>query len=224
VLLRERDCHSHVIPGVDDGSRSLEESLEMLRLLHAAGARTVVATSHVFPGRFPNEYDDLAPRLDELRAAAARAEIPVELLLGGEHWLDETLRPRIRAGRALAFGAERYVLFECHTGAEVPVGLFETVRELTEHGHTPLLAHPERYHWLRGEDGDEVLHDLRAAGVRFQVNRTVGEVNAPGVGPRGRTIALLQERDWIDEVGSDLHRPTAEGRPYAMDPRAAPGP
>ena len=92
----------------------------------------------------------------------------------------------------------------------------EVVHELAQRGYTPLLAHVERYHWLRGEEGDEILEDLRAAGARFQVNRTVGKVNVPGVGSRGKFIVKLRRRGWIDEVGSDLHRPTPEGRPYAM--------
>lgn len=57
---------------------------------------------------------------------------------------------------------------------------------------------------------------LRSAGCRFQVNRTIGSVNQPGHGERGALLAWLQERGWIDEVGSDLHRATPEGRPYAQ--------
>ena len=97
-----------------------------------------------------------------------------------------------------------------------PLGLFEVVHELAQRGYTPLVAHVERYRWLRGEEGSEILEDLRAAGARFQVNRTVGKVNVPGVGSRGKFIAELRRRGWIDEVGSDLHRPTPEGRPYPI--------
>ena len=72
--------------------------------------------------------------------------------------------------------------------------------------------------------GWEIVEDLRAAGVRFQVNRTVGKINVPGVGSRGRMLTNLQRAGYIDEVGSDLHRATPEGRPYAMPstPRPAP--
>ena len=80
-----------------------------------------------------------------------------------------------------------------------------------------MVAHIERYAYLRGEQGHEVVEDLRAAGALFQVNRTVGRANRPGIGARGTMIEWLQQRDWIDEVGSDLHRPTAEGRPYTGD-------
>lgn len=217
VNLRPRDCHCHVIPGVDDGSRNLDESIEMLRLLHEAGAREVVATSHIFPGRFPNEPEGLRPAFEALQSAAAEKGLPVQLTLGAEHYLDETLLERVKANRVISFGAEKYVLFETFTGEQTPVGLFEVVHELSHRGYTPLVAHIERYRWLRGEDGEELLEDLRSAGARFQVNRTVGKVNVPGVGSRGRFISKLIKRNWIDEVGSDLHRPTPEGRPYAMD-------
>ncbi|TPV94610.1 MAG: capsular biosynthesis protein [Myxococcales bacterium FL481] len=211
--LRPRDCHSHVIPGVDDGSRNLPESLEMLALLQAAGVERIIATPHIFPARFPNEPEPLRVAFDELRAAAATSGLSVELELGAEHYLDDTLLERIANERVICFGPERYVLFETFTGAEVPAGLFEVCAALGQRGYTPLMAHVERYGYLRGSAGRELVEDLRCAGVRFQVNRTVGRANLPGVGPRGTFIAWLRRRGYIDEVGSDLHRPTADGRP-----------
>ncbi len=215
VALRERDCHSHVLPGVDDGSRDLAMSLQMLRLLHDAGARTVVCTSHIYPGKYDNEPATLQRAFEQLQRAVERENVALQLELGAEHFLDEHLAGRIASGAHIAFGRERYVLFEAHTGEHVPAPLFDVVRALVDRGCVPLLAHVERYHWLRGPDGDELLEDLRAAGARFQVNRTVGKINVPGEGQRGRFLAKLIERDWIDEVGSDLHRPTPEGRPFA---------
>lgn len=216
ITLRPRDCHTHVIPGVDDGSRSMDESLQMLQLLAREGASTVVATSHMFPGRFDNQPDALRHQFDALQQAAREANVAVELQLGAEHYLDEGWVQRICDGVLLPFGPERYVLFETTTGSHVPPSLLEAVHELRDRDFTPLLAHVERYAYLRDEAGRELLHDLRAAGARFQVNRTVGNSNRVGVGGRGATIAWLAERGWIDEVGSDLHRPTREGRPYAM--------
>lgn len=213
VALRERDCHTHVIPGVDDGSRTLEESLDMLRLLHDAGARTVIATSHVFPGKFPNTPDALKRGFETLVEAVAAAGIAVTLELGAEHWLDEELLLRVRAGSALAFGPERYVLFETSTGPAVSGTLFEVVHALRDRGYTPLLAHVERYPWLWDEAGAEVLADLRAAGARFQVNRTIPGTR-PTRGGRHDFLAKLLALGWADEVGSDLHRATQDGRPY----------
>jgi len=214
VELGRRDCHCHIIPGVDDGSRSIGESLAILRLLVAEGVKQVIATPHIKPGRFDNEPEGLRLRFAELDRARAEAGIAVELELGAEHWLDGLLMQRIASRRVVPFGSERYVLIETATGSNVPPRLFDAVHALTDAGYTPLCAHVERYAYLRGEEGQEVLADLRAAGARFQVNRTVGRVNVPGRGMRGRFIAELRKRRWIDEVGSDLHRPTPEGRPH----------
>ncbi len=218
IELRPRDVHCHVIPGVDDGSRSEDESLRMLALLHEAGARRVIATPHILPGRFDNEPDPLRRRFEALQRACLEAEIPVELELGAEHYLGPALRERVERNAVLAFGPERYVLFETPTTPHVPVGLLEVVYALRDGGYTPLLAHVERYPYLRDEGGEELCEDLRAAGARFQVNRTVRGSNRPGQGTRGRFIASLMEREWIDEVGSDLHRATPEGRPYPGRP------
>lgn len=216
ILLGERDCHCHVLPGVDDGSRSMAESLAMLRLLVMNGVKTVIATPHIYPGRFDNEPEYLRRRFDLLERASADAGLPVQLELGAEHWLDDQLLARIAARRVLAFGIERYVLFETPAGPHLPPLLLPVVHALADAGYTPLCAHVERYAYLRNEGGDQVLEDLRAAGARFQVNRTVGRSNVLGQGARGRFLAQLRACGWIDEVGSDLHRATPEGRPYSQ--------
>jgi len=213
VALRPRDCHTHVIPEVDDGSRGMDESLEMLRMLEAQGARRVIATSHIYPGRFDNEPDDLRRAFDGLLAAVAQdGSIALELELGAEHWLSGAFLDRIEAGTVLAFGPERYVLFETTTGRETPELLMDACFALGDRGFTPLIAHVERYRYLRDDEGLELLEDLRSAGARFQVNRTHGKARP---NPRSHFVQHLQERGWVDEVGSDLHRPTASGRPEA---------
>lgn len=217
IRLGVRDCHCHIVPGVDDGSRSTEESLAILRLLAGDGVQRVIATPHIYPGRFDNEPDDLRRRFDALEIARAEAGVDIEIELGAEHFLDASLLTRVRERRVICFGPERYVLFETSTGPHVPAPLLDVVHALVEGGYTPLVAHVERYQYLRDDDeGEELCEDLRSAGARFQVNRTVGKANLPGHGPRGRFLAKLLERGWIDEVGSDLHRPTPEGRPHAV--------
>lgn len=220
IRLGARDCHCHVLPAVDDGSRDLAESRAMLRLLIDVGVRQVVATPHVYAGA-PNDLDALRRRFDAFVVAVA--DLPLALELGAEYHLDATMAARITQGEVLAFGLERYVLVECPPGGGVPVSLLRIINLLADRGYTPLLAHVERYAWLRGPDRDGIAAVLRGAGARFQVNRAIGGAQ-PGRGPRGRALAWLKARGWIDEVGSDLHRATPDGRPdvrpaagYALD-------
>ncbi len=196
----------------------MEESLQMLRMLQQQGAKRIIATPHIYPGRFDNEPDPLRRSFDGLVAEVEKhRDITVELELGAEHWLGPGLLPRIKADNLLSFGPERYVLFETTTGSEPPSALMDVCFALCDRGFTPLMAHIERYRYLRGESGMELLEDLRSAGARFQVNRTPASKRPS---PRADFVKQLQERDWIDEVGSDMHRPTASGRPDAP-PHAA---
>ncbi|MEM6290739.1 MAG: CpsB/CapC family capsule biosynthesis tyrosine phosphatase [Myxococcota bacterium] len=216
VALRPRDCHSHVIPGVDDGSRTMDESLQMLRMLGEQGATHVIATPHIYPGRFDNETDPLRRAFDGLQEQAdGHGDLPT-LELGAEHYLDDALLPRVEANDLLAFGAERYVLFETPTGSQTPEQLLDVCFALVDRGYTPLMAHVERYRYLRNEAGAELLEDLRAAGAKFQVNRTPAARGKARSNPRSAFISTLQARGWVDEVGSDMHRPTASGRPETL--------
>jgi len=191
----------------------------MLRLLKGAGARRVIATPHIYPGRFDNEPGPLRDAFAQLDEARANAGIDIEIELGAEHYCDDSLPARIERRDILPFGPERYVLFETPTGEHPPASLHAVISALTRGGFTPLMAHVERYQYLRTEEGLELLEDLRCIGVKFQVNRTVGQANIPGQGPRGKFLAILLARGWVDEVGSDLHRPTPDGRPYRDDER-----
>ena len=137
------DLHTHILPAVDDGPRTLEGSLDLARAAVAAGTRTALATPHVNDDR-SIDAERVAAGLDELRPALAAAEIPLEVLPGGEIDLgmlasldDDGLR------RFTLAQSGRYLLLEFpYTGW--PAGLEETVYGLGLRGLLPILAHPER--------------------------------------------------------------------------------
>ena len=193
------DLHSHILPGLDDGPETLEESLELGRAAVAAGTETILATPHV------NDYsdigpDDVAAGLEVLRAALAEADIPLEVLPGGEIAIWKLVDLDAAALRGLALGGGPYLLVESPFS---PVaGEFEPmVLDLHLRGHRVLLAHPERCPAFQREPAR--LERLVQAGVLVQV--TAGSMTgAFGSTVRRFTASLLRD-GLVHVVASDAH-------------------
>ena len=193
------DLHSHILPGVDDGPSTMAGSLDLARAAVAAGTRTILATPHISHdhGVAPER---IAAGLEDLRAALAEAEIPLEVLPGGEIAIwrlidldDETLR-------ALALGGGPYLLVE--SPFSPVVGDFEPmVLDLHARGHRVLLAHPERCPAFQRDPPR--LERLVGAGALVQV--TAGSMaGAFGSTVRRFTTTILRE-GLGHVVASDAH-------------------
>jgi len=136
------DLHTHILPAIDDGPRTLDGSLDLARAAVAAGTRTALATPHVNDDR-SIDADRVATGLSELRPALAAAEIPLEVLPGGEIAIWRLADLDDAALRSLALGGGPYLLIE--SPFSPVVGDFEPlVLDLMMRGHRVLLAHPER--------------------------------------------------------------------------------
>jgi protein-tyrosine phosphatase len=193
------DLHSHLIPGIDDGSRDIEESLRLVRGLYALGYRHLVTTPHTMSHRFPNTTDTILRGLDTLREAVEGSGIPVTIDAASEYYLDEHFLEQIRRKNLLTFGNNE-VLFEM-SYVIAPLELDTVLFELQSAGYTPVLAHPERYLYLHNDI--EKYARLKAQGVRFQVNiNSLGGYYSKSVQKAAKN---LMERGWIDYLGSDAH-------------------
>jgi protein-tyrosine phosphatase len=193
------DLHSHILPGLDDGPRTMAGSLDLARAAVDTGTTTILATPHI------NDYARIDPpliaaTLEELRAALAEADIPLEVLPGGEIAIwrlvdldDETLR-------GLALGGGPYLLVE--SPFSPAVGDFEPmVLDLHARGFRVLLAHPERCPAFQREPAR--LEHLVEAGVLLQI--TAGSMaGAFGSTVRRFTTAMLRE-GVAHVVASDAH-------------------
>lgn len=172
------DLHSHILPGLDDGPKTLEESLALARAAVAAGTDTLVATPHidwrwrVQPGQVHDAVTSLAQEL-------ASANIPLELRVGGEIALSRVTQLTEDELAAVALGGGPYLLLECpHVATDM--GLELTVFELRRRGHKIVLAHPERcpaiqrdVDLLRKMVGNGALTSLTAGSLTGQFGRTV---------------------------------------------------
>ena len=197
------DLHSHILPGLDDGARSIEISLGMAESAVEDGITVIAATPHVRDD-YPTEPAEMEEMLAELTAAIAQAGIPLEVLPGGEvafEWLprldDEALR-RFGLG-----GNPSCLLLELPV-AGWPFGLEQVLFDLRLRGFTVVLAHPERCPEVREQP--ERLRPLVDAGTLVQV--TAASIDGR-LGTRNRQTGLrLVELGLAHMIASDAHAPT----------------
>ncbi|WP_297118103.1 CpsB/CapC family capsule biosynthesis tyrosine phosphatase [uncultured Porphyromonas sp.] len=190
------DIHCHLIPAVDDGSRSLDETRQLLETMRSVGIRRVVTTPHIYR-RYPNnDSNTLQQELERLLPNLADLDIP--LMLGAEHMLDEGFEAHL-AKPLLTLGNSNYLLVETSfVGA--PLDLYRLIQGVISAGAIPMLAHPERYLYMN----DAEYSRLRAAGCAFQLNLfSLTGMYGEQVAQRARQ---LLERGLYSFVGTDTHR------------------
>lgn len=191
------DWHSHILPGVDDGIKTMEDSLKALDMMEKLGVKTLWLTPHVMED-VPNETAFLRERFEELKNEYKGS---IKLHLAAENMLDYLFEDRLAAGDVLPIGEEgRHLLVET-SYFNPPMNLRRLLEDIKRKGYFPVLAHPERYRYMELDDYQE----LKDAGVVFQANYF------SLVGGYGNTaqkkLEWLLKNGMIDLVGSDLHRP-----------------
>lgn len=190
------DWHSHVLPGVDDGIKTLEESLEVLRHFDAKGVDTLWLTPHIMED-YPNTTEKLRARFQELSDAWTGR---LRLRLAAENMLDPLFEERLAARDLLPIGDNEDHLLVETSYFSPPMGFEDMLDSIMSAGYYPLLAHPERYAYMKEEDYTR----LRENGVRMQLNY-VSLVGGYGETARKKSVWLLKN-GYIDVVGSDVHR------------------
>ena len=156
------DCHSHILPGVDDGVQTLEEALSILARYEALGVAEVWLTPHIMED-MPNTPPQLRARLAELQAAYDGG---VQLHLAAENMIDPLFAERLACGELLPFGAQGDRLLVETSYFNPPIAFYDTLQQIRTKGFTPLLAHPERYMYMDRADYGR----LKELGVEFQLN------------------------------------------------------
>jgi tyrosine-protein phosphatase YwqE len=193
------DLHSHLIPGIDDGSKSMEESLTLLRGMEALGYKKAITTPHIMFDAYKNTPKIIHEGLDALKEAAKSEGIEVEIEAAAEYYLDEGFYDHLHRSDVLSI-QDKYLLFETSYVSK-PLQLEEMIFEIGAAGYTPLMAHPERYRYIK--DPLKEYGRLKELGVMFQVN-----LNSFG-GHYGRSAKslsdFLSKEGMIDFLGSDVH-------------------
>ncbi len=198
-LFYTTDVHSHILPGVDHGSQSVEESLEMLQAQLDMGISHVMCTSHVTAETFENTPESLTTAYEELKNAIAREGLPINIYVSAEYRIDEYWTQEYEAGHLLPLPGN-HVLLE-NSFAQELIGIDNMMFDLQVKGYRPILAHPERYRYYNDRrDRYKTLHN---ASVKFQIN-ILSLAGYFGKGARERALWLIQN-NLCDMLGSDMH-------------------
>lgn len=195
------DFHTHIIPNIDDGSRSIEETFNLIQEAQEAGFEGIVLTSHYIE----NYYETDVPERDVwVKAISDNLKIKgieTNLYLANEIYMSDNMMNLLIDGKASTINNSSYVLFEMPLNAE-PMNLYDVIYSLQENKLIPVLAHPERYSFVQKEP--ELINDLIEKGVLMQAN--YGSI----LGQYGEKAEIIVrkflEANMIHFLGSDVHR------------------
>lgn len=196
------DMHSHLLPGIDDGSKTMTESIEMIKLFNFLGYKKLITTPHVMFDSYKNNPEKINNILIHLKDQIQINKITLVLEAAAEYYIDENFYEKIGKEDLLTFGNSNYILVE--TSMNQKANIFEsTLNKLIQCGYHPVLAHPERYSYFYNSYPD--YKKVRNSGVLFQLNilSLSGYYSAPA-----KKIAekLIDDR-MIDFMGTDAHNP-----------------
>lgn len=161
------DLHSHLLPGLDDGVRTMDESVEIIEKFYLLGYRKLIITPHIMSDYFPNNRKIIYDRLEELRSEILKHGIKIDLHAAAEYYLDETFIEKLNKNEPLLTFGDNYVLFETAFMNE-PVFLKDAVFKMNTSGYKPVFAHPERYLYLSRKPS--LIQELLNMNVLFQLN------------------------------------------------------
>ena len=197
------DVHSHILPGIDDGARDFEHSIDILRELSSYGVTDVIATPHyISETEYVSTVLDNSKLLDELKDRIETEKIGINLYLGNEIYIEKNISVLLDKNKITPLAKSKYLLIELPLNEEFP-NYAEHFKSLMENGYEVLLAHPERY--VIFQNDYDLLLELCEMGVKLQCN--LGSV----YGKYGKEAKILLKRlakeKKIFVFGSDVHRP-----------------
>lgn len=194
------DIHSHLIPGIDDGAKTMQESVALVKSLKDLGFKKLVTTPHIMNHRYPNTREIILSGLENLKKELALAEIDIIVEAAAEYYLDEHFVELLHKKEILTFG-DNYLLFETSYSLK-PVNLEQTIFLIKSMGYKPVLAHPERYLYMHRDFN--IYERLKENGVYFQLNlNSLGGYYSKAVEKVAKKIV---KKGWVDFIGSDTHK------------------
>ena len=195
------DFHSHLIPEIDDGSKSVEDSVNMIRGLKALGFSKIITTPHIIGDYYPNTPEIIRAGLKKVIAGLKMAKIDITLEVAAEYFLDDYFENILKTNVELLSFGKKYLLVEFSTFTPPNNGL-DLIFQLKTRGYQPILAHPERYIYYANQF--DQLEKIKNAGCLFQVN-LLSLAKHYGDAQKKLGIRLLKS-GMVDFLATDCHR------------------
>ncbi|WP_457617704.1 tyrosine-protein phosphatase [Lutibacter sp.] len=194
------DIHSHLLPGIDDGSKNMDETITLLKKMYSFGIQNFIITPHIMEGVWENSKDTILPKLTAVKKELAANNLSnISIRVAAEYMLDSNFNSLLEQRQLLPL-KENKILVEM-SYINPPVNLFEILFNIQIAGYQPILAHPERYLFFHKKYKE--YHKLKEAGCLFQLN-LLSLSNY--YGKDTHKIALLLLKDGlVDFVGTDTH-------------------
>lgn len=193
------DMHSHLIPGIDDGAKTIEDSVLLVKALHDLGFKRLITTPHIMSDFYKNTPAIIMEGLEKVREAIKLENIPVSLDAAAEYYIDDGFIKKLESEKLLTFG-ENHLLFEV-SYINPPDTISQIIFRMQVMGYKPIMAHPERYPFWYNEF--DQYKQFRDNGVLLQVN-----INSicGYYGPEAKKIAeKLIDNNMVDLIGTDTH-------------------
>ncbi len=194
------DIHSHILPGVDDGAKDMDETLLMLQMAYQEGIRVMVATPHYEAGKNNISIDRLNQLLQEVKQAVKEAGIELKILLGNEILYSISALEALKEGKVLSMDGTRYILVEFLPGTsfkQIREGLYSCILA----GYIPILAHAERYECLNKKP--MLVGELRKLGVYIQIN--LSSIRGKFTNRKVMFCNKILKMKWVHFLGTDAH-------------------
>lgn len=195
------DFHSHILPGIDDGAKDINESLMLAKALKDWGFDRITCTPHI-TSKYPNTPQDIMPKFEHLKEELDKSGIGLDISLSAEYRLVPETWPKVLENNWLMPIEDRFILMELPISHREEMGLINPVeefRKIASMGLTPILPHPERYFYLTEQE----LSDILDAGGKIQCNYG-SYAGLYGEEVRQRAVAL-QDKGMVSFYGTDLH-------------------
>ena len=192
------DFHNHILPGIDDGAKTVRESIELIKEFNNIGIYNFIATPHIIGEYYPNTPETIKNSFNELKPKLPNS---VKFNFAAEYMMDQHFIDIIEKQDILPIEKNK-VLVEM-SYFQAPINLNQILFKLQNNSFSPILAHPERYAYWHSKDLEK-YKNIRSRGCRLQVNM----LSLSGHYGKGiqKTAFQLIENDMIDFIASDVHR------------------